>query len=387
MKFSALALSLLSASASAATIGSYESVNDVSDITTMGPDLDAMGDALGEGDMDTAKSIYENGKDSSTSFQSLSLTGTPIAPFTNYYGSATYGDDYIQAVFAGTTFGKSDFSGMGTDGKEQIIKKGAAYLNAYMSAIEMGTAAVGSCEAGNVDDSVLSWDKAAALFYGTNGEIVYAMGEKRCKNFGTCVDDEAAVNTEIFANLNAGQAALQAGDCAGATGNAQAIISLMAVPLVQGVLRAAYKLDKEDGGEKELGYGTVFAAAVLPMVNGCSADDATTIETNLSPTTTSTDFAAVKTAFENNYKCLNISCEHVSGLVNDSGGFLMGAEPCGVAAPEPTAEEPAPAADEPADEPAEEPAAEPASDDESGASIAGVVGSAAFASVAAAMLF
>ena len=119
MKFSALALSLLSASASAATIGSYESVNDVSAMTSMGPDLDAMGDALGEEDMDTAKSIYENGLDSSISFQSLSLDGSPLDAFSEFYGSTTYGDDYIQAAFAGGTFGSSDFSGMGNEGKER----------------------------------------------------------------------------------------------------------------------------------------------------------------------------------------------------------------------------------------------------------------------------
>jgi len=182
---------------------------------------------------------------------------------------------------------------MGTDGKEQIIKKGAAYLNAYMAAI----------------------------------------------------------------------------------------VNLMAVPLIQGVLRAAYRIEMEGKGEKEIGYGTVFAAAVLPMVAACNDADAATIEANLTPTKTSTDFAAVKAAFENNYECLNISCEQVSGLVDDNGGFLMGAEPCGiVAAPAPTAEVPAAA---PADEPA---AAVPAAAD-SGASMAGVVGSAVFASIATAMLF
>jgi len=81
-----------------------------------------------------------------------------------------------------------------------------------MAAIEKATAAVGSCSAGNVDESVLSWDMAAALFYGADGEIVYAMGQKRCENFGTCgADGEAAVNTAIFSNLNDGQAALQSG--------------------------------------------------------------------------------------------------------------------------------------------------------------------------------
>jgi len=384
MKFSAVALSLLSASASAATIGSYESVNDVSAMTSMGPDLDAIGDALAAGDMDTAKTIYENGQGSTISFQSLSLDGTPLQPYSDYYGSATYGDEYIQAAFAGGQFGSSDFSGFGNEGKEQVIKKAAAYMNAYMAAIENAVAALGSCSS-DADAAVTSWDKTAALFYGASGEIVYAMGEKRCKNFGTCVDGEAAVNTEIFSNLNAGQAALQSGDCDGANAAAGNIVALMSVPLIQGVLRAAYKLDKEEGGEKELGYGTVFAAAVLPAIADCDADAAATIEANLSPTTSSTDFAAVKAAFEGQYGCLNISCEHVSGLVNDDGGFLMGAEPCGVAAPA----APGPAAAEPAmEEPAaeSEPAMEEPADD-SGASMAGVVGSAALASAAAAMLF
>ena len=253
-------------------------------------------------------------------------------------------------------------------------------MNAYMAAIENALAALGSCGL-DVDAAVLSWDKTAALFYGSSGEIVYAMGEKRCENFGTCVNGEAAVNTEIFSNLNAGQAALQGGDCASATSAAQNIVALMAVPLVQGVLRAAYKLEMEDGGEKELGYGTVFAAAVLPVIADCDAADAATIESNLSPTTTSTDFAAVKAAFENNYECMNISCEHVSGLVEDDGSFKMGAEPCGVAAA-PAAENPAMA--EPAAPAAEEPTME---EPDSGATTAGVIGSATLATVAAAMLF
>ena len=69
--------------------------------------------------MDTAKTIYENGQGSTISFQSLSLDGTPLQPYSDYYGSATYGDAYIQAAFAGGQFGSSDFSGFGNEGKER----------------------------------------------------------------------------------------------------------------------------------------------------------------------------------------------------------------------------------------------------------------------------
>lgn len=382
MKFSALALTFFATSASA----SYTATNPdaVAPMAAMGIDIDAIGDLLGEGTPEAlagAKTLYETGAASTISFQSLSTGGSPLESFSTYYGSPTYGDDYIQAAFAGGTFGDNDFSGMGADGKEQIIKKGAAYLNTYMAAIEHATAAINSCSAGDTDASALSWDKAATLFYGTDGELVYAMGQKRCGNFGTCVGEEAAVNTAIFGAFNAGQTALAAGDCDPAY--ATAIVQHMQIPLVQGSLRAAYKLDKEDGGEKELGYGTIFAAAILPSIDACSSADATTIATNLAPTATSTDFNAVKTAFENNYDCLGITCEQINGLVDDDGAFLPGAESCGAtAAPDAP---PAPAA----------PAAESTSDmadtdtaaaEESSASMTGVVASAAIATAAFAML-
>lgn len=386
MKFSALTLSLWAATASAATIGSYESTNDVTVLTSMGTDLDAIGDALKAADDVTAKNLYENGSASTKTFKSLSVDGNAQQVFIDYYGSNTYADDYIQAAFSGGTIGSSDFGAIDAVGKEQIIKKAAAYMNAYGSVLEHANGALSNCGTDSAA-AVKFWDEAAALYYGTGGEMVYAMGEKRCENFGTCVNGEAAVNTAIFGQLNAGKAALESGDCDAATAAAVAITEHMQIPLVQGVIRAAYKLDKEDGAQKELGYGTVFAASVLPMVAKCSADDAKTISDNLAPTTTGTDFAAVKTAFENNYECMGITCEQVAGLVSKEGGFEAGAEPCGAAAPAPTAD--APAADAPA---ADAPAADaPAADtgmaaDDSSASVVGVVGS-AFAAVATAMLF
>lgn len=184
--------------------------------------------------------------------------------------------------------------------------------------------------------------------------------------------------------MNEGQAGIAGGDCGKTEAAAVAITQHMQIPLVQGVLRAAYKLDKEDGAQKELGYGTVFAAAVLPMVAKCNAGDATTINDNIAPDTTGTDFMAVKTAFENNYDCMGITCEQVSGLVGKDGGFLMGAGPCGVetAAPVDAAE---PGADMSTNGSDMSDTSDMA-DMESGASVVGVVGSAAVATAAFAML-
>jgi len=388
MKFSASILTLWAATASAAKIGSYEATTDVTVLTSMGTDLDAMGDALKLGTdegLSTAQSIYETGSASIKTFKELSVNGKAQQVFIDYYGSSTYGDEYIMAAIQGGTFAKSNFSGIDATGREQIIKKGAAYLNAYGSVLEHAGAAIAACNAGDADAANKAWDEAAALFYGEGGEMVYAMGQKRCENFGTCgADGEAAVNAAIFSKLNEGQAGIAGGDCGKTEAAAVAITQHMQIPLVQGVLRAAYKLDKEDGAQKELGYGTVFAAAVLPMVAKCNAGDATTINDNIAPDTTGTDFMAVKTAFENNYDCMGITCEQVSGLVGKDGGFLMGAGPCGVetAAPVDAAE---PGADMSTNGSDMSDTSDMA-DMESGASVVGVVGSAAVASAAFAML-
>ena len=92
----------------------------------LGLDLDAMGDLLGEGkphSLASAKTLCEGGESSSTSFQSLSTSGTPIQMFADYI-SSEYADAYIQAVFDGTTTdygkGNSDFSAVGPLGQKNV---------------------------------------------------------------------------------------------------------------------------------------------------------------------------------------------------------------------------------------------------------------------------
>merc|ERR1712150_37163 len=75
--------------------------------------------------------------------------------------------------------------------------------------------------------------------------------------------------------------------------------------------------------------GAGFAAAVLPRVHACSPEDAETIYNNMKVDASSTSFNTVKTAFENNYECMNIDCAAVGGLYNDaSGEYYPGAGVC-----------------------------------------------------------
>merc|ERR1712127_1000442 len=121
-----------------------------------------------------------------------------------------------------------------------------------------------------------------------------------------------------------GQYNLLNGNCAAARQNVDKIVDLMAIPLIQGTLRYAYKVDKLQGMEKEKAEGAVF-----PKVHACNPDDASTIYGSMGVGSSMTSFEAVKAAFENNYECLGITCGDIGGLINTAtNDYYPEATPC-----------------------------------------------------------
>ena len=92
----------------------------------------------------------------------------------------------------------------------------------------------------------------------------------------------------------------------------------MSVPLVQGTLRYAYKVDKLQGDEMAIAEGVVYAASILPQLADCDKDDANIVYNNMMVDTRDTHFSDIKQAFERNYGCLGISGKLVGGLWNNS---------------------------------------------------------------------
>lgn len=97
-----------------------------------------------------------------------------------------------------------------------------------------------------------AWDEAWAFYAGSlqeiggdEGQMIYALADKRCANFGTCTGDDdgsdtsgtSAVNAEIRDLFQEGVGKLQNGDCDEVEGIKDNIVDLMTVPLLQGVLR------------------------------------------------------------------------------------------------------------------------------------------------------
>lgn len=288
-------------------------------------------------------------------------TNCPYSEYDKYqkwFGDYDYGDKWVTAALTGGRYefnGKvADFSDYGIVGRKESIKKGTVFLSIYMYVIREFEDAIDDCKLNCAkcnDDAVHAWDEGVAFYSGSlegldgagSGKLLHQLADKRCVNYGTCgvTGDELSgmsmINKELFKLFNQGKPMLLAGgQCDDVNEIVRKIEALMAVPLIQGALRYAYKVDKLNGGEKENAEGAIFAAAVLPRVAACNPQDAMTIWNNMKVEKGSytTSYATVKTAFENNYECMGITCDHIGGLIDDADNkYYDEAVPCGTKKP------------------------------------------------------
>merc|ERR1719407_298466 len=359
-------------------------------------DLDQkeMETALGAGNWASAKAHYSVGGNSktaapfrtlqgfSTGAKSKMYDGCPGCPYTHYkqfydyYGSFTYADDWALAALDGTalTFAAPapgalsfNFGDAADAARKEAVKKGTAYMHAWMYAIREFEDAIDDCQtctancnlfSANDAGPVHAWDEGVAFYTGSlegtvqgghpDGKLAYRLAEKRCANFGTCsgadnVTGISLVNHELFKAdglFPKGRDLLYEGRCSEVRPVVNQIVSIMTVPLVQGTLRYAWKTGQIGGADNKLAdqdaknsaEGSTFAAAVLPLVHACDADAAKVVSDHMKfgaavyDKTTGAwasglkpETAAVKAALERTYSCLGITCGHVGGLLSSDG--------------------------------------------------------------------
>jgi len=298
---------------------------------------------------------------------------TSYKPYYDYYGVYDYANQIVLAALDGTaissfTNGGMTFVGVEDSARKEFIKKGTAYMNAWMYAIREFEDAIDDCTVGDLTSNALSsgpvhaWDEGVAFYVGSilvfddllagslptldsKGKLAYTLGNKRCKNFKTCGPDgdsligEAKANIELFELFRDGQYQLLAGQCAKVVPVKDAIVTRMTIPLVQGTLRYAYKMAALSGSAKEKAEGAIFAAAVLPQLHKCDPAAAATVYANLNMNAAgAVDFTAVKAAFEGCYATMGITCADVGGLWNDASDAYYAdsgfdASPCVDASP------------------------------------------------------
>jgi len=280
----------------------------------------------------------------STAVQSKMLEDCKGCPYVdaqyyfNYYGNPNYGDMWVQAALSGgkTDFksgrGNADFSEYDFSGRAECVKKGTAYMNVFMYVIREFEDALDDCVKECIycnDDPVHAWDEGVAFYAGSlegetgegGGELLHQLADKRCKDYNTCIEGStvSTVNTELQALFNVGKGELQIGKCAAARVTKSKVADLMYIPLVQGTMRYAYKVDVLGLNlEKEKAEGAVFAASVLPRIFAANEDAANTIYDNMRVGASSTNYKAVRDAFESVYGDLRITCGDIGGLVDST---------------------------------------------------------------------
>merc|ERR1719174_719607 len=215
--------------------------------------------------------------------------------YKNFWGDDNYADTYAMAALDGTGVmaGKSDVM------RGELVKKGIAYQAVWMYVLHEFEDAIGDCLAGDIYDNEASsvagdsphaWDEGWAFYAGSlegtdgsgSGVMMHTLAEKRCQDFGTCDGGrtgKAMANEKHLENAKRGRNKILAGDCFTVVGEFDTIVNQMTVPLIQGMLKYAYKADPAvdsscktagDDCDKSWAEGWAFAAAVLPRLNFCS---------------------------------------------------------------------------------------------------------------------
>ena len=302
-------------------IATYQPETDILSASKIDLDLEEILTDLDANDFAAAMGVYESGTNSDQTLQSISQPGATSMvsdtwwPIYKVYWAdqINYADEFVQK-YGGAGAAYQDAT------RVELVKKGIAYQGVWMYAVHKFETAIADCLKGttaDVNSAKLNWDKGMAYYFGSlegeyqtsadiasKGNLLYALAQKRCSEFGTCATPTdrtplAAVNDKIqSAAIDGSENYLYhqvACNDAGLERAFKGMVSQMTVPLVQGLLRYAWKADPEmedscDGQEntdadavaandavantdcaKSWAEGWAFAAAVLPQLDQCSS--------------------------------------------------------------------------------------------------------------------
>jgi len=357
-------------------IATYQPETDILSASKIDLDLEEIVTDLTANDFAAAMGVYESGTNSDQTLQSISQPGGPSGTGTNAMQSNTWWPIYKaywgdQINYADVFVQKYGAAGAAYQDatRAQLVKKGIAYQGVWMYAVHKFETAIADCLKGTVADvnsAKLNWDKGMAYYVGSQegtttgastGNLLYNLAQKRCADFGTCATTTdsstiATANKEAIAKATEGMAYFVHTQLSCADPQLgkifDGIVSQMTVPLVQGMLKYAWKADPANAGDcsadagkaeaavssgcaQSWAEGWAFAAAVLPQVHKCDASAATKIKENLDIESTAGPMTggvkAVKDAIESVYDCLGISCTDV-GAYQSSGVVYAGMDAC-----------------------------------------------------------
>jgi len=236
--------------------------------------------------------------------------------------------------------------------RKELIAKGIVLQGILMASMSHLHKAIVACKAGrtgSANGAPHDVDYAWGLYASSISKGPIRLAEKRAPQFGVVKTQSGSefaagtskVNVRLLKLFRELQVSAQTGDCNATKSKATQAISLMQVPVIQGMLREAYESDAKKVGEHqgadgfiEIVEGWAFARAVLPAIHKCSpqaakliVDNMDTIALGAAGPHVKDGHLAVKLAVETTYKCLGISCLDVNAMLNPhkTGKYLWSA--------------------------------------------------------------
>jgi hypothetical protein len=277
--------------------GLYVTSTYVQDRANMALDVKDMEDALNEGNIELAKLLYSGGENSEiydedgkfVSLRSLKGFSTEETlemldePLFNIYmyalqdGDRTFMSKDIR-LYANTLV--EDAFQTTSTGSKTLPAEAAVALNVWMHIAHLLYKALKNCKNKEIrdEDGVHSMDVAVAYWIGDGqiagngdrGHLMYALSERMGELFNMDTGGQSRTNTNILKLFNQAKHEISLPSaCSESPASyirlsriANRIMSLMAIPLIQGLIHNLRSNDKD--------RVKLYAHAVIPLVAGCS---------------------------------------------------------------------------------------------------------------------
>merc|ERR1712166_1401099 len=144
---------------------------------------------------------YRNMQGFSTAAKSKMIGQVYYQAYRAYWGVDDYANQFVLAALGGvdvtlTTMSTLKLAGKSNAYRNEVAKKGSVYWNVWMYVVREMEDAINDCSQGCTilgcnDDPVHAWDEAVAFYTGSlETKLLYTLADKRCKNFGTCTNDQ-----------------------------------------------------------------------------------------------------------------------------------------------------------------------------------------------------
>ena len=221
-----------------------------------------------------------------------------VTPFYANFNSFYDDPNYADSIITDGIYGRGRFSGMPIAQTGEIVVMTIQYQVLYVYAMSQMQRSVNDCysQDPNRRKSMLqAWDESAAYLIGSlegpkaggsfaDGDLLYSLANKMCKEFRNCSGNGWANSVTILLELiYAGRGEMEAPDCDAMKLEFEKIKHIVLIPVIQAVILYAVRNQylEIDSQAKQLGEGEAMTKAILPIVNSYASESAEFLRRNM----------------------------------------------------------------------------------------------------------